>query len=138
MDFAKIQEELLRDEGLRLKPYKDSVGKLSIGVGRNLDDVGITHAEAMYLLSNDISEALNGVLNLLDPEVWGNLSDNRRRVLVNMAFNLGIPRLSTFKKMLAAVKDQDYVLAAREMLNSKWADQVGARAARLAERMAEG
>lgn len=128
--------DLRRDEGERLKPYRDTVGKLTIGVGRNLDDVGITPEESAYLLSNDI----NKVLRQLDEKLpwWRGLCFNRQRVLVNMSFNLGINGLLGFKNTLAAVQAGQYDKAAEGMLSSKWASQVGKRADRLAELMRNG
>jgi len=132
-DFmAELVAELVRDEGLRLKPYRDSVGKLTIGVGRNLDDVGISPDEAQYLLGNDIASAEA----MLDLRVswWRRLDEDRQRVLVNMAFNLG-ERLLGFERTLGAIANGSYDVAADAMLQSKWAQQVGPRAVRLAERM---
>lgn len=128
--------DLRRDEGERLKPYRDTVGKLTIGVGRNLDDVGITPDESAYLLAKDI----NKVLRQLDEKLpwWRGLCFNRQRVLVNMAFNLGIAGLLGFKNTLAAVQAGQYDKAAEGMLSSKWASQVGKRADRLAELMRNG
>lgn len=132
-DFmAELAAELTRDEGLRLKPYVDTVGKLTIGVGRNLTDVGISETEAQLLLRNDIAAAEQ----LLDAHIawWRRLDEDRQRVLVNMAFNLG-PRLLEFKRTLYYVANGDYESAAAAMLESKWAQQVGPRAVRLADRM---
>lgn len=130
-DLVALADDLVRDEDLKLKPYRDSVGKLTIGVGRNLDDRGLTVAEAMYLLHNDIHEAAKD----LDRNVpwWRTLTPGRRRALLNMAFNLGWPRLAGFKNMLGALQRGEYDAAAREALDSRWARQVGARADRIAK-----
>ena len=136
MNLTALKEELIRDEGLRLKPYRDTVGKLTIGVGRNLDDVGITKDEAMHLLECDIRRVKDDLDHALS--WWRGLDDMRQRVLVNMAFNLGITRLMGFKNTLAAMRAGNYVDAAKGMLDSKWADQVGERATRLAAMMVEG
>lgn len=125
--------DLKLDEGLRLKPYRDSVGKLTLGIGRNLDDVGISEAEAEYLLGNDIDRTIADLNRLLP--WWQGLDDTRRRVLLNMGFNLGVPGLLKFKNTLQAVQDGRYQDAAKGMLASKWARQVGDRAKRLAEMM---
>jgi lysozyme len=137
---ARLREQLLTDEGLRLKPYTDTVGKNTIGVGRNLDDVGITKLEAMYLLENDISRAIRDLVAALD---WFPLLDPVRQcVLVNMAFNLGVGNskrgLLSFQNTLAAIASGDYAAAADGMLRSKWAKQVGHRAERLAKMMRTG
>lgn len=131
-----LREQLLRDEGCLLKPYRDSVGKLTIGVGRNLDDVGLSLAEAEYLLDNDISRATAAVLARLP---WAmHLDEVRRGVLINCCFNMGIGGLLGFTKMLAAFERGDYDEAARELLASKYATQVGLRAERLATQLVTG
>jgi lysozyme len=129
-------QELKRDEGIRLKPYRDTQGNLTIGVGRNLDTVGISKAESGVLLLNDI-ERLEQALDAKWPG-WRRLNPVRQRVMLNMAFNLGIRGLLTFKAALAALQQQDYDQAAAHMLNSLWAKQVGPRARRLAQHMREG
>lgn len=125
--------DLKRDEGLKLKPYRDTVGKWTIGIGRNLDDVGISEAEAEYLFNNDIDRTIAE----MDQQMrwWQTLDTPRRRVLLNMGFNLGVPGLLKFVKTLAAVREGRYNDAADGMLASKWAGQVGDRAKRLAEMM---
>lgn len=127
---AGLTDSLIRDEGMRLKPYRCTAGKLTIGVGRNLDDNGISEAEAIILLSNDINE----VFDELDTRIpwWSGLNDKQKIALANMCFNLGWPRLSKFKKMLAALKVKDFETAAKEALDSKWAVDVGARSQRIA------
>jgi lysozyme len=129
---SSLVADLTRDEGLRLKPYVDSVGKLTIGVGRNLTDVGISQDEAEYLLRNDIAAAEL----LLDRSIgwWRTLDEVRQRVLINMAFNLG-PRLLDFQVTLGRIQARNFEGAAESMLQSKWAQQVGPRAQRLAELM---
>jgi lysozyme len=135
-DRLRLRSQLTRHEGLRLKPYLDSVGVLTIGVGRNLRDVGISEDEATYLLDNDLDRATIGVLNAF-PWVL-DLSDVRKAVLVNMCFNLGIGGLAGFVRTLESIEDGNYGLAAEQMLESKWARQVGARAIELSEQMRLG
>ena len=130
-----LKEQLLRDEGLRLKPYRDTEGFLSIGVGRNLDGKGITKDEAFELLDNDIIEVTN-LLNAKLPWVK-DLHGPRFAVLVNMGF-MGVVKLLEFKKMLAAIKAEDWNKAAAELLDSKYAKQVGERADRLAQQLITG
>jgi len=131
-----LQEQLTRDESLRLKPYRDSVGKLSIGVGRNLDDEGITREEAEFMLNNDIASHDAALFAALP---WvKDLDDARQGVLRNMCFNMGIHGLLGFRQTLALIQQGKYAEAAEEMLNSKWATQVGARAQRLAKQLEEG
>jgi len=134
-DTAALQAELTRDEAEKLKPYVDTVGKTSIGIGRNLTDVGISHDEALYLYGNDVNRAEA----LLDRNLpwWRQLDDVRQRVLVNMAFNLG-GKLLQFKNTMAAVQRHDWQAARDGMLDSLWAKQVGQRAQRLAYMMLNG
>jgi lysozyme len=130
-----IIEQLELHEGIRLKPYKDTVGKLTIGIGRNLDDVGITKAEAYYMLQHDIAK-VDSKLEKLD--WYSKLGRVRQKVIIDMAFNLGMGGLLSFKNMIKAIKLNDFPTAAAEMLDSKWAKQVGIRAKRLAKMMETG
>jgi lysozyme len=136
MDRDKIREQLRRDEGLRLKPYTDSLGNLTIGFGRNLEARGISTKEAYVLLDNDIE---NFNIDLLIKLPWSaDLDEPRYGVLLNMAFNMGISGLMTFKKTLIYVEQGQYDLAAAEMLDSRWAVEVGDRALRLSKQMETG
>lgn len=124
--------QLERDEGIRNKPYLDTVGKITIGVGRNLDDKGLSQEEISFLLQNDIIDALKEAKKF----AWfEGLDLERQRVIVNMIFNLGPFRFKRFRKMLEALAKRDYKSARDEMLDSRWAVQVGSRADRLAEIM---
>ena len=136
MTPTNLRDQIIRDEGCRLKVYTDTVGVPTIGVGRNLKDKGISQQEADLMLDNDLSEYSAAVL-INFPWAMG-LTEVRRAVLTNMAFNLGIKGLKKFKKMLAAAENGDYEKAAEEMLDSDWATQVGDRAVRLANQMASG
>ncbi len=127
---------LVKHEGLRLKPYKDSVGKLTIGVGRNPDDRGISESEAMALLDNDIRDHRADAFNKFP---WlSQLDSVRQDVIVDMVFNMGIDRFSGFHLMLTALQNGDYSIAADEMLNSAWAKQVGLRSSELSQMMRAG
>jgi lysozyme len=134
--ILNLIDQLTRDEGCRLKPYRDTVGKLTIGVGRNLEDVGISKEEAEMLLATDVRSAEAAVNKALPWTV--NVDPIRRAVLVNMAFNLGIEGLLGFKHTLELVRAGKYEEASDAMLNSKWAEQVGPRAARLSIQMRTG
>lgn len=161
--IEQLRKDLIFDEGLKLFPYKCPADKLTIGVGRNLEDKklsnkeiehlfearknkyksgdkfsflieefrvsGITEAEAMYLLDNDINDfniELNSKLEWLKDK-----PDDVKRVLLNMAFNLGVNGLLKFKTTLHLIKEGKYKDASKQMLNSLWAKQVKGRAVRL-------
>lgn len=131
-----IRDLLIQHEGLRLRPYKDTVGKLTIGVGRNLDDVGISDVEAYIMLDNDIKKVKDQVFATLP---WAfKLDEPRQAVILSMAFNMGLAGLLAFKNMLGAVETGNYSDAAKHMLDSKWAVQVGNRATYLSKIMETG
>ena len=136
---TELVSELIRHEGFRKHPYKCTADKLTIGVGRNLDDVGITKAEAMVLLENDVATYQAAAESFVgNEEAWALMGEERQAVVVNMAFNLGAVRLGYFKKFRKALVERNYVAAAKEMLDSKWARQVGGRSGELALRMETG
>ncbi len=119
---------LIMNEGLKLKPYRDTVGKLTIGVGRNLDDMGITEDEAYYMLENDIKRCKEELRS-----IFVNFDDYEphiQAVLIDMIFNLGKTKFLTFKNFIKAIKENKIKTAAYEMMNSKWAQQVKSRAMR--------
>ena len=126
-----LTQDLIRDESIKLKPYRDTVGKLTIGVGRNLDDNGITEDEALFLLKNDIRRSESDLDR--NASWWRGLPEDAQRGLVNMCFQLGITRLRRFVKMLEALEKNDYNKAAEEVLSSKYARQVPDRANRVAQ-----
>ena len=133
--MATIQEQLILHEGKENKPYRCTADKLTIGVGRNLEDKGLTDDEIMYLLENDIKEAEQD----LEQFDWYNkLKWERKRAVIDMRINLGLRGLLSFKKMIAKIESEEWEEAAYEMLDSKWAEQVGTRAERLAEMMRTG
>lgn len=135
MDVEVLIDDLINDEGIRLKAYRCTAGKLTIGIGRNLDDKGLSIQEIMYLCKNDINEILPQLQKLT---FWNELNSPRQEVLVNMAFNLGVDGLLKFKKTLELISKKEYEKASAEMLRSKWANQVGKRAIRLSKVMRSG
>ena len=127
--MQKLIENLKRHEGLRLKPYLCSEGKITIGFGRNLEDMGISEKEAEMLLMSDIERCYEE----LDVFSWfHDLDQVRKEAMVNMLFNLGLPTFLEFKRTLKFMAEGAYSQAAAEMLDSKWANQVGDRAKELA------
>ena len=132
MDYARMKATLKRHEGFRSKAYADPVGVMTIGYGRNLEAVGITEAEAEILLENDIAEAAASGRKIFGSAPWEAFGSIRQEAIANMLFNLGEPRFLTFKRAIAALTVADYPRAAVEMLDSRWAVQVGSRAQELA------
>ena len=150
-------EKLIAHEGLRLEVYQDTLGIDTIGIGRNLEDRGITkeelegldipsidhvyeygltEADAVYLAHNDV-EIVEEELVRAHPCV-DRLDSVRQLILMDMAFNMGVPRLCKFKKMWNAIHDDNFQAAAKEMLDSRWANQVKSRATKLANAMHNG
>lgn len=135
MISQRLIDSIKLGEGLKLSPYRCSAGKLSIGYGRNLDDCGITQEEAEYLLQHDLENALSEVEKL---DWFQTLNNPRRDVIIEMCFNLGLPKLLKFTKMIKAIKEYNYTEASKQMLDSNWSKQVKCRADRLAHRMEIG
>ena len=140
-EMQQIRDDLRRDERLRLLPYDDATGldirpgnvlsgQLTIGYGHNLSERGITTQQAEDWLDQDIRFA---IMDLFRTWPWIQQLDGPRQVaLTEMCFNLGVSRLKGFKKFLALMYARNYEQAAVEALDSHWADQVGARATRIA------
>ena len=134
----RLRAQLRLHEGYRTKPYKCSSGKLTIGVGRNLDDVGLHDYEIGVMLENDIMEAEDSCQHQFGQEFFASLSEVRQRVLIDMMFNLGNARFAGFKNMITAVEAGNWTRAADEMVDSKWYRQVGTRGERLVKMMRTG
>jgi lysozyme len=133
--MVTLKSTLMRHEGLRLKLYNDSLGVPTIGCGRNLRDRGITESEAHYLLDNDIRRVKAECVSL---KLMQTLNAARKDVIHNMVFNLGLTGFMKFKRTIAAIESGDYEAAAKHMLQSAWAKQVGRRSTELAEMMRTG
>jgi lysozyme len=134
--MKQLIAQLKLHEGLRLKPYTCTSGKLSIGVGRNLDDIGISEKEAEMLLLNDIEEAKSQLATYFP---WTqNLDEVRLAALINFTFNVGIGTVSKFVNAMALLKDGSYDMASEEFLQSRWANQVGQRAIDVTEQIRTG
>jgi lysozyme len=154
---ANFIDKLIEHEGLVLTVYQDSLGIDTIGIGRNLEDRGIskeeldymdipsmavvyehgiTEADARYLAENDV-QIVEEELVRSHPCV-DRLDSVRQLVLMDMAFNMGVPRLCKFKNMWNAIHNEDFPNAAKEMLDSRWAIQVKSRATKLANAMHNG
>ena len=136
MISPQLIDQLIRDEDEKHFPYRCTAGKLTIGIGRNLEDKGISHEESVFLLENDLKQIYEQLRSTFD---WfERLSIIRASVVLNMCFNLGILGFSKFKKTIKYLEDEDFTNAADEMLDSRWANQVGRRAVRLSEQMRSG
>lgn len=135
MNLARLRAQLEQHEGRRTHPYTDTVGKLTIGVGRNLTDVGLFDDEITRMLENDLARTWGGLIGRL-PWVAG-LDEVRQRALIDLGF-MGIGSLLTFHKMLTALHAKDYETAARELLDSTYAAQTKGRAVTLAEMLRTG
>ena len=133
-----IYQFIRQNEGLKLKPYTCTAGKLTIGYGRNLTDKGITVAEADYLLSNDINEACDNIKQVFDIKALKDFNYDRHMVLVDMMFNLGLSGFVKFIKMIDAIIKGDWETTANEAENSLWFKQVGERAKRDVEILRKG
>ena len=156
-DINTFVNKVRGHEGLVLTVYKDTLGIDTIGIGRNLKDRGIskeeldymdipsmaivyehgiTEADARYLAMNDI-KIVEDELCRVQPVV-NELDAVRQLILMDMAFNMGVPRLCKFKRMWAAIHERKFDAAGREMLDSRWAKQVGSRAIKLSDAMVKG
>lgn len=135
IDIPLLKEELKRDEGFRETVYKCSAGKLTICYGHNVEDNPIPEAFADQLLGYDIAGALAECERF---DWFFGLDDVRKRVIINMVFNLGFNGVSKFRNMIAAIEEKNWIRAASEMQDSRWARQVGDRAHRLTDMMIEG
>ena len=134
---SALRDLLERHEGRRAFPYPDTVGKLTIGVGRNLSDRGLSEDEIDLLLANDIAIAGEACADIFGPGFAG-MAPPRRQALISMAFNLGGPRLAAFRRMRAAIAAGDWDEAAAEALDSRWAAQTGSRADEIAALLRKG
>ena len=134
--MTQLIEQLKRHEGLRLTPYKCTADKWTIGVGRNLEDVGISEQEAEMLLQNDIQRASDQLTKTFP---WTlELDEVRLAALINFTFNVGIGTVSKFVNAMALLKAKNYDMAADEFLNSRWAKQVGQRAIEVTDQIRTG
>jgi lysozyme len=134
----KLRKMIENDEGRKNKLYKCSEGKWTIGVGHNIEDNGLPAHIIDGLYTYDLENAERDAIAFIGKITYERLSEPRRAVLVNMSFQLGLQRLSGFKRFRLAVINEEYENAAHEMLDSKYATQVPNRAARLAKIMETG
>jgi lysozyme len=130
-----LEKQIILHEGRRRFAYMDSVGKITVGCGRNLSDKGLSDAEIDYLLKNDIEECINDLISF----PWFVEADPiRQRVAVDLRLNLGPTKFRTFKRFLAGMAERDYDKAATALRHSLWAGQVKTRANRLIQMLRSG
>lgn len=135
MNVDALKVMLRAHEGVRTRPYHDTVGRITVGVGRNLDDKPLKPDEIEYLLDGDVQDVLAECRTF---SWFVKLNEVRQLVIADMLFNLGFARFKAFSMTIAALERGDYDLAATNMLQSKWAVQVGQRARDLAQMMRAG
>ncbi len=131
MNLERLKDRIISHEGLRLKPYRDQLGFITIGIGRCLDKKGISKEEAFYLFFNDINDAVSEVSKRIG--FYNNLDDSRQEVLIEMCFQMGIVGLLMFRRFLLFLEAGHYTQAADEMLDSLWAKQTPVRAKELSD-----
>ena len=149
-DSDELVKMIAIHEGIVLSVYQDHLGINTVGIGRNLDgellfmnktmddiyDNGLTEEEAYYLCMNDIAIVEKELL--ASKPIVNRLNAVRQMILIDMAFNMGVPRLMQFKNMWLAIEKVNYLLACEEMIDSRWAGQVGSRAMKLSVAMKNG
>ena len=122
-NFKTIEEQLLFHEGEKLKPYKDSLEIWTIGVGHNLNN-GISQAASRFIFKEDLKEAIDWLIGFFGPHFWESISEGRKRALIDLRFNLGSSKFKGFKRLIAAVKNHEWHMAAYELTDSLWWRQV--------------
>ena len=131
-DEDKLRYELIRDEGKRLKPYRDSLGNFTVGIGHLIQPgepiTPITEAQCFNLFLLDVADAENKLNGILPG--WRNYSNVRQRALLNLTFNLG-HTLKKFQRFLTAMQREDYHSAGEHLRDSLWFRQVGLRGPRI-------
>lgn len=131
---AKLKRSVVNHEGRKKFPYPDTLGNITLGIGYNLTARGITDE----WIDNQYSEDAEFFYLSLSQYPWfNNLNEDRKIVLLDMCF-MGLKKFLTFEKMIEALKESDFMTAAHEMINSKWAEQVKDRAFVLAVAMRKG
>ena len=125
--YDNIKKMLIKNEGLVCQPYHCSAGKLTIGVGRNLESNGISEDEAMYLLENDIKRVTANLDKMW--AVWRTFPEKAQLVCIDMTFQMGITGFMNFRQTRALMEMGCWLEASEEVLRSKYAIQTPNRAA---------
>ena len=130
----RLLQQLMVHEGLKLQPYYCTSNKLTIGVGRNLDDVGISAEEAEFMLMNDVNRVIDQCESAF--KWFSEAPDEVQEAVVNLVFNMGLRAFQGFKMTIGHLQDRNYELAGAELLNSRYAEQVGQRSIDVANQIA--
>lgn len=130
--WAAMKSQLIRDEGWKTRPYRDTKGKLTIGVGRNLDDRNLSPNAIHLMLNEDVMLAIVTASDIFGAAEFDSWGDARQQAICNMIFNLGETNFRKFFNLIGAIKIHDWNAAAKHALDSLWARQVGVRASRIA------
>ena len=132
-NLIEMKKELEMDEGYKKAPYRDTVGKITIGVGRNLTDNGLSDSEIDFMLENDIE---NCYKQLQQKYPWFlSLPEPQQRVMINLCFNMGLNRLAQFGTFLGFMSRREFAQAAADLETTAWYEQVGERGPRMVERL---
>lgn len=140
MNIDKLKKQIIANEGVRKTAYKDTLNNWTIGVGHlirlpdeeYLLDKELTDMEVDQILTTDLNQAIDDAKKFIDAD---SINEEAFHVVVDMAFNLGLPKLMAFQNFQAALRENDYVKASFEMLDSLWAKQLPNRSKRLAKQM---
>jgi len=146
MNIDKLREELTFDEGCIDKIYLDHLNYPTFGIGHLILETDLEHGQEVGTpvseerIKECFEKDIQNVFEDLDRNMpwWRDLPSDLILVMANMSFNLGINRLMKFKNFLSAMQNNDWDKAAVEMLDSRWAIQVGPRAIRLKDRVLKG
>tara|TARA_R110002153_G_scaffold57817_6_gene158819 strand:+ start:910 stop:1338 length:429 start_codon:yes stop_codon:yes gene_type:complete len=136
MDAERLLHTLIRHEGIKYKPYRCTAGKLTIGVGRNIEDVGISESEAMHMLKNDVAVVAAQCMGSF--EWYAGLNEYRQEAIINLVFNMGLSKFKQFKKTISYIESGDFEKAGAELLDSNYARQVKGRAVEVANMLSDG
>ena len=140
MNINKLKKQIIANEGMRKTAYKDTLNNWTIGVGHlirlpdeeYLLDKELTDIEVDQILTTDLNQAIDDARKFIDAD---SINEEAFHVVVDMAFNLGLPKLMAFQNFQAALRENNYVKASFEMLDSLWAKQLPNRSKRLAKQM---
>jgi lysozyme len=135
--ILKALERLIDEEDIKSRVYHDSKGVLTFGIGHNGEEKDLRMDAILLIAQHDLEDAAGDLVVVFGRE-WELFSENRQLALLDMMFNLGLPKFAQFSLMIVAIHRRDWAVAAAEALNSEWAKQVGSRAVRIADLLRNG